>query len=351
MSGLDAVAATAVANARRAWPASSATTRRRGARGRRTTGCARRSPPSTAAPVEPERHAQGVDLEQAGGAGQAERRVEQVDQRRPAPMARPVVKAPRSTARCSSSDTGPGCAPTKRPRPKPISSALRRSPLGRDARELALAAARRGARPTGRPPRPSRPRPPTSARGWAGRAPRGRRDAPSHEAGGRQRAEVLLHRLAGHRQVDARARWHWPRRARPAGPADRGGCRPRARRRRRRSAAIRRTSISGGRAWGRAGHDLGAVRSSSASGRDSVDPHAGAVASVLEVELHAASTSSPGALHQNTSAAGSSTSSTQPLRSPGRHVAAGTQLDARRPRPASPVSVSERHTSRVRRGR
>src|SRR6188472_4024845 len=39
-------------------------------------------------------------------------------------MATPVVKAPRSTDRTHRSETGPGCAPTNNPRPKPTSRAL-----------------------------------------------------------------------------------------------------------------------------------------------------------------------------------------------------------------------------------
>src|SRR5918992_2112223 len=42
----------------------------------------------------------------------------------PAPIAIPAPSAPRSTLRMQSSETGPGWAPTKKPSPKPTSSAL-----------------------------------------------------------------------------------------------------------------------------------------------------------------------------------------------------------------------------------
>ena len=72
----------------------------------------------------------------------------------PAPMATPVVSAPRSTLRMHSRDTGPGWAPTNRPSPKPTRSELteRRLRARSAPAELAL---ERG--------QPVVPRPPTSA--------------------------------------------------------------------------------------------------------------------------------------------------------------------------------------------
>src|SRR5919112_2341092 len=143
----------------------------------------------------------------------------------PAPIAMPLVSAPRSTLRTHSSDTGPGCAPTNRPSPKPTASELMWTPYGV---ERAGARALRGGRPTASRPPPSTRAPRTWARAWGGRAPPAR-------SGGWPRARPRTAcrgasaRPAGSPAGRARGPWRWPRRARPGRRRGTCACRPRGR--------------------------------------------------------------------------------------------------------------------------
>src|SRR3954447_10031189 len=142
----------------------------------------------------------------------------------PAPMATPVVNAPRSTERTHSRATGPGWDPTNKPRPKPTSSGVTSSP------SPAGAPGRPAACPTVRRPPPSRPSRPTSARAWADRAPRVptcvRPPAPRRRACRGASAPP-----GGSPAAHGPGRWRSPRRAARAARTGCGGCRPTGRRR------------------------------------------------------------------------------------------------------------------------